>query len=479
MQLIPLLLLLQAGPLTGQPPWAANGAPEGADNTTGVEDIDSASEKALFLTPLIEEGLFDEAKAKSRVGPIGADVEVPGYTGFITVNKQFNSNLFFWFVPSLNDPENDPVILWMQGGPGTSSLLGFFSEHGPYSLSVEGTDPKFRELTWAQRFSMLYVDQPVGTGYSFTESPAGYARNQTDVGRDLLEFVQQFFTLFSELAQNEFYLAGESYAGKYVPTLGAALHDNADTMRVKINFRGIAFGNGITDPVNMLNFGEFLYGIGLMSRADAEYMMRAAKEAVLHIRAGRMLEASVLMDSLFFGVLTEQTFFKNVTGFDYYYNYLTDKEPEGQLSYKSFAQRPEVRRAIHVGDQEYHTSRSTVALNFLEDILRSAVPQFTTVLANGYKVLVYSGHLDICVPTTQTERFLSLVAWSHSDEWAHAPQRILWSADGKVPYGYKKTVANLNFVMVRNGGHVLPFDQPEVMFQLITSFIDGTPPFES
>ncbi|KAH8023640.1 hypothetical protein HPB51_015136 [Rhipicephalus microplus] len=405
----------------------------------------------LFLTPLINAGSLEEAKSYSRVGPIGADYEVPSYSGYITVNPQYNSNLFFWFVPSLKDPENDPVILWMQGGPGTSSLLGFFNEHGPYYLSDDGNEAAFRDLTWAKRYSMLYVDQPVGTGYSYTENDAGYARNQTEVGRDMFEFLQQFFTMFGELAQNDFYIAGESYAGKYVPTVGAALHENADTMRVKINFRGIAYGNGLTDPINMMDFGSFIYGIGLIDRAAADYMLRVARDAVA----------------------------MNVTGFDYYYNYLTDTEPEGSKAYKAFVQKPEVRRALHVGSQGFSMGRELVAAHFITDIMRSAVPQFTAVLENGYKVLVYSGHLDICVPTTHTEKFLANVAWSHADRWSHAPRHIWRSADGKRLYGYKKTIENLNFVVVRNGGHVLPYDQPEAMFELITAFIDNEPPFSA
>ncbi|KAH7951188.1 hypothetical protein HPB52_006245 [Rhipicephalus sanguineus] len=454
-----------------------------ANNETSVSNenggLDGATNEGerLLLTPLINAGNLEEAKSSSKVGPIGADYEVPSYSGYITVNPQYNSNLFFWFVPSLKDPENDPVILWMQGGPGTSSLLGFFNEHGPYYLSEDGNEVAFRDLTWTKRYSMLYVDQPVGTGYSYTENDAGYARNQTEVGRDMLEFLQQFFTLFGELAQNDFYIAGESYAGKYVPTVGAALHENADTMRVQINFRGIAYGNGLTDPINMMDFGSFIYGIGLIDRSAADYMMRVAKDAVDMVRAGHTVESGIMMDRLFFGVLTHETFFKNVTGFEYYYNYLTDTEPEGSKAYKAFVQKPEIRRALHVGQQGFSMGRELVAAHFITDIMRSAVPQFTVVLENGYKVLVYSGHLDICVPTTHTEKFLANVAWSHGDKWSHAPRHIWRSADGKRLYGYKKSVANLNFVVVRNGGHVLPYDQPEAMFELITAFIDNEPPF--
>ncbi|KAG0423428.1 hypothetical protein HPB47_000787 [Ixodes persulcatus] len=109
------------------------------------------------------------------------------------------------------NPESAPLILWLQGGPGSSSMIGLFTEHGPFVVDDDG-NLKLREVTWTRRFSMLYVDNPVGTGFSFVEKNHGYARNQTDVGRDMLEALQQFFTLFHELANNEFYVMGESYA---------------------------------------------------------------------------------------------------------------------------------------------------------------------------------------------------------------------------------------------------------------------------
>lgn len=457
--------------------FIAHGSSVREDAPYGDQSEDASAEQTLYLTPLINEGRLDEAKRLSSVGDIPADVQVPGYSGYITVNQEFNSNLFFWFVPSLNDPENAPVILWIQGGPGTSSLLGFFSEHGPYRVAEDGSRAEFRRLTWAQRYSMLYVDQPVGAGYSFTESDAGYARNMTDVGRDMLEFLQQFFTMFSELAENEFYLTGESYAGKYVPTIGTTIHENAESMRVKINFRGIAFGNGFTDPANMLGFGEFLYGIGLIDRVTALSMKRIADEAISHLRSGQTRMATRIADSLFFGIANKNTFFRNVTGFQFYYNYLYDKEPKDIRYYKLFVARPEIRRALHVGQREFSTARHVVYGHFEEDFLRSAVPQLIVLLENAYRVLVYSGPLDICVPTTQSEQFMSRMAWSRAHRWAHEPQRVWRSSDGKKLLGYKKTVDNLSFVVVRNSGHMVPYDQPEAALELLTAFIDRTPPF--
>jgi len=108
------------------------------------------------------------------------------------------------------------------------------------------------------------VDNPVGVGYSFTADDAGYSSNQTDVARNLYAALVQFFTLYPEYRQNEFYAAGESYAGKYVPAVSYAIHQNNPGAQVKINLKGLAIGNGLIDPINQMVYSEFLYQNGLI-----------------------------------------------------------------------------------------------------------------------------------------------------------------------------------------------------------------------
>lgn len=105
-----------------------------------------------------------------------------------------------------------PVILWLQGGPGTSGLVGLFVEHGPYILhSNKSAD--LREHTWAREFSVIYVDNPVGTGFSFTDDDKGYATNQEEIANNLYSFLNQFFQVYYEYGQNDFYIFGESFGG--------------------------------------------------------------------------------------------------------------------------------------------------------------------------------------------------------------------------------------------------------------------------
>lgn len=189
------------------------------------------------------------------------------FSGYLTVNKEYNSNMFFWFFPAQNGNKPDtPVLLWLQGGPGASSLFALFTEIGPIYIDVnKNIQP--REITWNKNYHLLFIDNPVGTGFSFTSNDNGYARSQDDVARDLYSALSQFFQIYTDYAKNPFYVTGESYAGKYVPSITYKIHlenQNASA-KVKINLKGMSIGDGLTDPINEYQYGDFLYQVRRIS----------------------------------------------------------------------------------------------------------------------------------------------------------------------------------------------------------------------
>lgn len=426
----------------------------------------------LFLTPLIEAGKYGEALRKSKVGKIGDLPDVLSYSGYITVDKELDSNLFFWFFPAMENPESAPVSLWLQGGPGTSSMFGLFAENGPYLVDENG-NAQLRPVTWARTISMLYVDNPVGTGYSFTNSTKGYSRNQTDVSRNMLEMLQQFFTLFGDYASNDFYLSGESYAGKYVPSIGVALHESRGKLRVPINFKGIAIGNGMIDPITMLTYGDFLYNIGLIDRDQTRHVQEECNRTASLILEKNYVQALQMAYILILGVVPgAPTYFGNVTGYNYGYNYLLTEKPEEHSRYKTFVATPTVRQAIHVGEMPYNTDLSKVAVFFANDLMQSVRDKLILLLDNSYKALLYSGHLDIIVSSAATETLMYSLEWSGSEEWSKAEKEIWRSSDGQRVHGYVKHARNTTLVIIRNAGHIAPHDQPEATYEMITRFIN-------
>lgn len=226
------------------------------------------------------------------------------------------------------------------GGPGSSSLYALFGENGPY-IVTNGDQLSFREWAWTRNHSVIYIDNPAGTGFSFTEG--GFAQNQTKVGDDLWEALTQFFTLFPELQDNPFFITGESYAGKYIPAAGYAIHKYNPSSELKINLQGLLIGNGLTDPENQIvEYGNYLYETGFIDENTKNEFIKYQDEAVQYIRNGEFMEAFLSFDVIINGDFTSPTLFKNATGFDDYFNYLYNSEEDG--SYQSFLQTAAVRK---------------------------------------------------------------------------------------------------------------------------------------
>ncbi|EEC06009.1 serine carboxypeptidase, putative, partial [Ixodes scapularis] len=358
-------------------------------------------------------------------------------------------------------------------GPGGSSLFGLFSEHGPYYIA-EGGIPKLREFTWARRFSMLYIDNPVGTGYSFTGKDQGYARNETDVGRDLLEALQQFFTLFHEFAGNEFYASGESYAGKYVPAVAYAIH-MAVQPRVKINLKGIAIGDGMVDPSTMFDYADFLYQIGLVDSNQAAYIREASRRMLHHLRDVRKCAALTVSDTVVsFTIKNSKTKFLRAALFFFFFCDELNLSEKPAIALACLPQANTlVRKAIHVGKLTFNDG-DAVKAHLLEDIMKSVKP-WLTVLIENYKVMIYNGQLDIIIAYPLTANMISAISWSGAKAFEKAPRKIWLTPSGEDVAGYVRQVGNFTEVLVRNAGHLLPYDQPEVALDMITRFIEGKP----
>lgn len=161
----------------------------------------SVEEGPLILTDYLHDP--QTARQLSLVTGIGSH---PSYSAFFRTNDSTGSTYYFWFFPAQNGDPNAPLILWCEGGPGVTSLLSLFYQNGPFFASTNGTTVEPNPYTWNKEYSILYIDNPVGAGYSFTQSPAGWVRDENDVARDLYAFIEQFYTVFSDYLANDLYV---------------------------------------------------------------------------------------------------------------------------------------------------------------------------------------------------------------------------------------------------------------------------------
>jgi len=255
-----------------------------------------------YVTPLLEQGDHLRAQNASRV-------QLPGYnaselySGFFTIDAATESNTYFMFSMAKSGRVDAPVLLWLNGGPGASSLLGFYDELGPFGIGPK-LDIEPRAVSWNNDAHLLALDNPLGVGYSHTASLARMATNQTTVGADLCAAMAQFYKLFPQLRANPFYATGESYAGKYIPAVAYTIHERNKAVppAERINLAGIAIGDGAFDPATQFTgFGPLLFNIGLADTRAAKVYDEYDKNFTALMAAGDRIGAFRSFDEMLNG----------------------------------------------------------------------------------------------------------------------------------------------------------------------------------
>ena len=180
---------------------------------------------------------------KKEVKDLFPDYKGEIYSGYLDTLIKGNQ-LFYVYCPSQTNPSSDPVLLWLNGGPGCSSLFGMLAEIGPVTTDHFTGEFKLNQYSWNTQLNILIIEQPAGVGFSKTEDIMQYW-NDTENAKNLLAGIKDFLATFPDLKDREFYVSGESYAGIFIPHLAAKIIE--DTTSDKLNLKGILIGNALTD----------------------------------------------------------------------------------------------------------------------------------------------------------------------------------------------------------------------------------------
>ncbi|PGH26431.1 hypothetical protein AJ80_01929 [Polytolypa hystricis UAMH7299] len=143
---------------------------------------------------------------------VGFDIG-ESYAGSLPNTPSGNSTLFFWFFPSDNPRASDEIVVWLNGGPGCSSMIGLLQENGPFIWRPGTYAPVRNMYSWVNLTHMVWIDQPSGTGFS--PGPPS-VQDEMDVANQFNDFWKRFVDTFG-LKNRKVYLTGESYAGQYIP----------------------------------------------------------------------------------------------------------------------------------------------------------------------------------------------------------------------------------------------------------------------
>lgn len=413
--------------------------------------------------------------------------EVPAfdiYSGYLDVPNSNGKSLHYVFLESQNDPVNDPLLLWMNGGPGCSSMDGLFYEHGPYVFVGQGVDLVVNPYAWNTNASVIYLEAPAGVGFSVMGDASNNFTTDQITAHDNLLALLQFFKGFYEYRNHKFYISGESYAGIYVPTLALSIVNyNSYTPFAPINLAGIAVGNGCTDwnvdttPALM----KMLWTHGMLSPYWNTQLEQQCDnyndfsslgcENITNLIYGTIIQnlnIYGLYGVCYPGPVTEQTYWDNQKRMSFLLkNGLNEIPPcaawEGIQPYLN---NPLVQKAFHI-DPSITEWNFCVNLDYQSDYEHGSYYTYPDLINAGLDILIYSGDTDGAVPLIGTQDWIRNLNLEILETYRS------WYIDEQVA-GYTLLYTGLRLVTVKGAGHIVPQDKPAQAHHMIMSWLHGT-----
>ena len=432
--------------------------------------------------------------------------------------------LFYWLFAPPTAAEKAPLIIWLNGGPACSSMDGLFLENGPLQWNIRSQDGSYRlqsnPYSWhtAPAYT-LYIDQPVGTGLSFTTSGT-YPGNDAQVNADFYVFLQQFFTLHADKfvtdgrVNRDVYFSGESHAGHYIPSMMNYIlqqndKNNNGNGNIIIPLAGAAIGNGWVDPYHQYAAAAAAYGHGLLGQAQVNALDQRELQCQAQLKAGRYT-ASVcfdLLDSVVGQSYGTKSPYK-VSQYDvrraepkhgdrhFPPGYKVTEAylggwalPAGDAGKLDSNLKDSVLAALHAtaattAGQRYQecTDPPYEALSHQDGL--GVVNDVVAVLDHASKprLLFFNGIEDLICNHVGNEAALEHLPWRNTAAWLEAP-RYAWTTKNPTATnpvaGYIKEYENLAYLKLFNSGHMVPLDLPAVALEMMQVLTQSGQSFDS
>uniref|UniRef100_A0A131Z7G1 Serine carboxypeptidase n=1 Tax=Rhipicephalus appendiculatus TaxID=34631 RepID=A0A131Z7G1_RHIAP len=444
----------------------------------------SADSGKLLLTPYIDACNYTTAKKLSKVTYFEKFTKADAYSGYITVNESTGSNLFFLFIEAAVKTDSTPLLLWTQGGPGLSALFGLFLENGPAAFySSEIILPRMSTLQ--KHMSVIYVDLPVGAGFSYT-NPDTYPKTLEEIVAHVMNFLKQFLELFQEYQGRDIYLAGESYGARY--SVAVADHMLQTPEKLNVHLAGVIGGNGFLGPIlETADSSDFLYEVSMLTAEGRVNFSTQFKTmmGLLEPAAKNQSIALYLFKMLFSTIFTNTppTLFQNLTLYEDHASPLHTKRPlHMQLCYLFLSNSKEFKKAIHVGeDAFFQYNHLPLIYSFAFDWFRD-IRNMTQRVLDKTRMLVYLGQLDALFPSVKQREHFAKLQWTHAEAYQKAI-RTPWKPSSWESHrgfaGYTKKVTNFIETVLLNMSHYGAADRPDEVYELIMEFVNNSTPVQS
>ncbi|KAA8544154.1 hypothetical protein F0562_022210 [Nyssa sinensis] len=434
----------------------------------------------LFFVPLFHGGIAVAARTQD-----GSEA-----WGYVEVRPK--AHMFWWYYRSpyrVQDPNKPwPIILWLQGGPGASGVgIGNFEEVGPLD-----TDLKPRNSTWLQKADLLFVDNPVGTGFSFVEDKNLLVKTDEEAATDLTTLLIEVFNRNESLQKSPLYIVAESYGGKYAVTLGLSALKAIEAGKLKLKLGGIALGDSWISPEDFVfSWGPFLKDVSRLDDNGLQKSNSLAQKIKLQIDKNQLEDATNSWSEL------EDVISTSSNSVDFY-NFLLDSgmdpvsltaaELSKEIAMKrysryldSFRASPggggdleslmngAIRKKLNIipDNVQWGGQSDLVFTSLAGDFMRPRINEVDELLAKGVNVTVYNGQLDVICATKGTEAWVEKLKWVGLKTFLSMERTPIYCGDDKVTKGFTRSYRNLHFYWILGAGHFVPVDQPCVALTMV------------
>ncbi|KAI4382984.1 hypothetical protein MLD38_008871 [Melastoma candidum] len=406
-------------------------------------------------------------------------VDFDHYGGYVTVDKSAGRALFYYFAEAPRNKESLPLLLWLNGGPGCSSLAyGAMEELGPFRVHSDGKTLYRNRYSWNQAANVIFLESPAGVGFSYSNTSSDYKnRGDTNTAFDNYIFLLNWLERFPEYKDREFYIAGESYAGHYVPQLAHnILHYNNKTRKTLINLKGILIGNAVmNDATDMKGVYAYYTSHALISNEIGEAIQKycnfddfyGSQPATCTYAINKANDVgeidiyNIYAPLCHNSNLTSQPNSATVLEFD----------PCSDNYVQAYFNNPGVQRALHANATKlkFDWEPCSNVIDGWGDSPTTIIPLLQEFMSKGVRVWVYSGDTDGVVPVTSSQYSLAVMKLPIKSQWRP------WMVKSEVG-GYTQVYkGDITFATVRGAGHMVPSYQPSRALVLVSHFLGGTP----
>ncbi|CAJ0573444.1 unnamed protein product, partial [Mesorhabditis spiculigera] len=420
------------------------------------------------------------------------------YSGYLQASD--THKFHYWFTFSQHDYTKDPVLLWLNGGPGCSSLEGLLEELGPFRIGNNGNVVYANPYSWNKFASVLFVESPAGVGFSYTTDD-DLATDDDEVAKDNYNALIDFFNKFPDFRGRDFYISGESYAGVYLPMLGAKIVN--DTVNFP-NFKGMAIGNGALNWPNNYDTMVPLYYYHALVRQDLwdTISVKCCNQSMLDCNVfglfGSNPECKQLLIELLDGTDPLDPYnlyntcyldgsmqgkkahihrmFRKMAG-------LAPAKPKTSRAYvpqcaqvnntQIYLARRDVRQALHIPGllPDWEECSDPVSREYSVTHF-DMTPEFTQV-NKAARILVYNGDVDTVCNHMMNQNFLTKLGRK-----TVGPQIVnkpwFYALETPNVAGFvTQYEGNIDYVTIRGSGHFVPQDKPREAFQMMYNWING------